>query len=82
MAINPMPCRSCRAAVFFVRSAKTSAYQVLDAEPVADGNIVILDDLAHVCTGDLFEEKLPDGLPKYKSHFATCPDSDKHRKKK
>jgi len=50
----------------------------LDAEPMESGNIVIKDGVAVVMSGELFEEML-DG-PRYQSHFASCPDAQKHRK--
>ncbi len=75
-------CRSCQAPILWVHSAVTGALMPVDAVPVSEGgNIVIVDDKAHVLKGDLFEELMPLETPKYKSHFATCPNAAKHRKK-
>ena len=52
----------------------------LDMKPVESGNIAIKDGVAHVMSGDLFEEFI-DGV-RYQSHFATCPSAEKHRKGK
>lgn len=76
------PCRSCGAPMIWLRSASTGNLMCLDAEPVADGNIVILDGKAVVRKGDLFEENIAADAPRYKSHHATCPDAAKYRKPK
>jgi hypothetical protein len=73
-------CRSCNAPVLWVRTT-SGALMPLDAEPVENGNIALIDGVAHTRRGDLFEEMLPDG-PRYQSHFASCPNAAKHRKKK
>jgi hypothetical protein len=74
-------CRSCGAAVLWVRSATTGALMPLDAVPCEDGNISLVVGMAHVHHGSLFEEMLPEG-PRFKSHFATCPSAASHRKPK
>lgn len=74
-------CRTCKAPILWVRSATTGSLMPLDAEPVEDGNIWLVDGMAHVHHGSLFEEMLPEG-PRYKSHFATCLSPELHRKKK
>ena len=76
---NNGQCRSCGAPILWVLTAAGNK-QPLDAEPVKDGNIILVDGVAHTLRGDLFEEK-HDG-PRYKSHFATCPNSKEHRRKK
>ncbi len=73
-------CRSCGAAILWVKSARTGTLMPLDAAPVENGNIFIKDGLAVVLSGDLFETML-DG-PRYQSHFASCPNAAKHRKTK
>jgi hypothetical protein len=74
-------CRSCSAPLLWVRSATTGSLMPLDAEPAEDGNIWLVDGMAHVHNGSLFEEMLPEG-PRYKSHFASCPNAAQHRKPK
>ncbi len=75
------PCRSCKAPLLWVRTAAFDSLMPLDADPVPDGNIVLIDGKAHVMKGDLFEPFIDD-RPRYKSHHATCPEADKWRKKK
>jgi hypothetical protein len=46
----------------------------LDPEPHPTGNMALVDGVAHFVA--------PDGKDaRYRSHFATCPDADKHRRK-
>lgn len=72
-------CRSCQADIIWIRSSNNNLMP-LDAQPNPEGNIVIKDGVAHVMKGDLFEEMLEG--ERYMTHFATCPNSAKHRKKK
>jgi hypothetical protein len=72
-------CRSCDAPI---KWAKTRAGKTIpvDAEPSADGNLVLVPDFL----GGLFAlaaDSDPD-KPRHKSHFATCPNADAHRKAK
>lgn len=65
-------CSSCNAAVIFIPAEDTGKTNILDAVPVDDGNIQIIDGKAR------FERKnrpLDRGVPRYKSHWATCPDA-------
>lgn len=78
--MQPAKCRTCGAEILWLRTAATGALMPIDRVPVVDGNVAILDGKAHVIKGDLFEPMIEDG-PRYKSHFATCPDAQKHRKK-
>jgi hypothetical protein len=54
----------------------------LDPEPVRDGNVVFTgeydDDVPRVRY--LHRDEAPD-VPTYKSHFATCPNADAHRRR-
>ncbi len=75
-------CGSCKALILWARSAKTNSPMPLNLPPSAEGNVVIVDGLAHVLgQGDLFEPMLPTEGPRYTSHFATCPNAERHRKK-
>lgn len=67
-------CRSCGAAVIWTHTPKGSLMP-LDADPDPAGLIFVSDDcVAYVASGpDLF------GGPRYVSHFATCPDSERWR---
>lgn len=73
-------CRSCGAPLLWIRTSATDSLMPLDAEPVRDGNIILVDGKAHVMRGDLFEDMLEG--PRYVSHHATCPQSAQHRRKR
>lgn len=70
-------CKSCNAEIIFVMSGKTGKMSPLDAQPVEDGNLVIL--------GGAFRSASPEDRrlhrPLYKSHFATCADASRYRSK-
>lgn len=73
-------CRACGAAIFFVLSASGKSVP-LDAVPADNGNYEIGDDgIARVVTKERICE-IEEGSPLYLSHFATCPDAKKFRKK-
>lgn len=76
---DTVPCKSCGKPMVWY-DTRSGNVMPLDPEPAEDGNIVIINGVAHTLRGDLFEEK-HDG-PRYKSHFATCEFAAKHRKKK
>lgn len=73
-------CRSCGARIIWIHSAAGNLMP-LDAEPVENGNLCIIDGKAHAIKNDLFDPMLPQG-PRYQSHFATCSSPELHRKKK
>ena len=72
-------CRACKKPVLWYTTT-LGAVMPLDPEPCDDGNVVIVDGKALSLKGDLWEEH-HDG-PRYKSHFATCPNAAEFRKKK
>lgn len=72
------PCLSCGARIFFARTEKGKSMP-LDAEPVPDGNIVLRDGVVNYLTGP--EMDMPTDRPRYKSHYATCPQAGQWRKK-
>lgn len=72
-------CRShrCGAPIIWARSMATGKLMPVDAEPVADGNIVLTEDLL----GEITAVIEPGATaPRHKSHFATCPDADRFRR--
>ena len=73
-------CRTCGAAIFFVWTPGNKLLPV-DADPVADGNVVVEGDGGEVL-GPLTLAALPVGTLRYRSHFATCPYADEHRRGK
>lgn len=72
-------CKSCGAMMRWVTSENDKAVP-LDAEPVADGNIVLVDGLAHFLKKGETSSMFGDGK-RYKSHFATCEFASQYRKK-
>lgn len=76
-------CRECNAPVIFVESAVSRAIIVLDPEPNQEkGNIVVIDGKAHyIKKDDLFQQR-PEGEVRYVSHFATCTNPKRFRKRK
>lgn len=77
-----MKCRSCNANILWAVTTKGKRIPI-DPTPVKDGNIRLivrennLPPLAIVVT--LSENRDTD---MYKSHFATCPNAQKHRNKR
>jgi len=71
-------CRSCGAAITWVKTSAGKTMPV-DAEPVADGNLVIEDGVVRYLSSNQVAMFVP--ANKYKSHFATCPNASEHRKK-
>lgn len=64
-------CRSCHAPIFYARTPSGTSMPI-DAGTRIDGNLVIVDGVAHV---------RPDAYgPKFVAHFATCPEAKKWRK--
>ena len=72
--------------MMWVLIQKTGKLMPVDPEPVQDGNIVLeerapgMDPLGTVYAN-------PNAVPieatqRYVSHFVTCPNADKHRKRK
>lgn len=76
-----VPCSSCGKPMVWVKTVNGKAMPI-DAEPVADGNLVLAGDgTVRVLKKG---EKGPVGAgvpgPYYKSHFATCSHPQHHRK--
>lgn len=75
-------CRSCGARITWFKTAGGKSIPV-DEDPADDGNIVVdvvnSQFVASVFkTAEVAAEFAPDE-PRYKSHFATCPDGPKWR---
>lgn len=79
---RPATCRSCGAGIWWTVTADGKKMPV-DEEPVTDGGNVVL---ALAPDGTLKSrvlkdsEEAPEGHRLYKSHFATCPQRDEHRR--
>lgn len=97
-------CRSCNREIEWVVVEKSGKKMPIDAQPVADGNIVKLgsQDGESGLNLVVYDKPMPGGaeLPeqgdraafpeigiarpgrreRFKSHFATCPNADEHRR--
>lgn len=67
-------CRSCGAEVIWVKTPRDQNIP-LDVEQVPGGNIELRAGLAFVVPAE-------EGVRRYLSHFATCPNADKHRQRR
>ena len=69
-------CKSCGAPIIWVRT-ENGKMMPLDANPDTEGTIGIVDGVAHFIASELrfVNSKF------YHSHFSTCPNAAKHRKK-
>jgi hypothetical protein len=77
---EPAKCRTCGAAIFWLKHYLTGKLAPIDAEPSPDGNVLI-EGVEHYMTmaKDLFGQS---DRPRHKNHFATCPQADQHHKGK
>ena len=72
-------CRSCGAPILW-RETHAGRRMPIDPEPVADGNVVIEGDIAEVLKAEHLA-RLGGDVPRYRSHFATCPQAAEHRRR-
>lgn len=68
-------CSTCGAAIVWAKTLANGKPAPFDAAPVPDGGFTIEDGVA-IPVGLLTGEN----APRYVTHFATCPDADKHRR--
>ena len=73
-------CKSCGATIFFIKT-KTGKSMPVDAEPSPTGNIRLTETGGEVLGKKAAEEARLNGTPLYLSHYATCPDAAKYRKR-
>lgn len=74
-------CRSCGAPVTWALT-ENKKWMPVDAEPAADGNVLLTagnPPLAKVLTS-FGKGLLGNGERLYRSHFSTCPNARSHRK--
>lgn len=72
-------CRSCGAAVVWAMTQGGKPMPV-DAEPAADGNLVVVEDVAGELRVFVASGRDWPGEPRYRPHFATCPDAERWRR--
>lgn len=78
--MRPVACHSCGAPAVWCNTGK--GRMLVDPSPVEDGNIEIVrwhgNTPVIAVHGPSYE--WPEGVDRFVSHFATCPNADKHRK--
>lgn len=82
-------CKSCAAPIMWAKT-KTGKSMPLDLDPVAHGNISIVDWINPtsatptpvVVVGQLALDDTPTSVWRYQSHFSTCPDAGAHRRRR
>jgi hypothetical protein len=74
-------CRSCHRPIIWAVNGKTGKSMPVDADPADNGNIELLPRAGAAPEAVVHAQPpmLATGL--YLSHFATCPDRDRWRKK-
>lgn len=79
-------CRSCGAPIRWAITEK-GRRMPLDPDPHPDGNVMVEHAAGAdhsgvvVFAGRLLHEERDLGTPLYRSHFASCPDARKHRRR-
>lgn len=85
-------CRSCGKPITWVVVAKSGKKMPLDTQQFLDGNIAPLGTsdgpsglpLVQYVSGPppspQFDSLYPPPVPRYKSHFASCPHAEEHRR--
>ena len=73
-----VPCRTCKAPMFWAKVASTGKNIPIDAAPRDDGNVVLIDH--RTCTVLGPDEAAASQGQKYVSHFMTCPDAKAWRR--
>jgi hypothetical protein len=74
----PSECRTCGAPIQWATTPAGRPIP-LDVDPVEGGNIA-LDTASGVPVAVIGAVDNPDGYPRYRSHFATCPQADHWRR--
>ena len=74
-------CKSCGAEIRYLKTAAGNTMPV-DVEPVEDGNIIVHGENCTIITKAEVASRveLGDATPRFKSHFATCPQATHWRK--
>ncbi len=73
-------CQTCQAPIEWTVSATTGKKMPIDAEPAADGNIVLTGGKAMVLS-PIERLAVAAGTPLFRSHFSTCKQADEWRSK-
>lgn len=85
-------CRSCKAPIVFAVTEPGGSWNPLDPDPVEDGNVELVGRdgefqgkpgaiRCRTLTRDEVAQIQLVPTPRYRSHFATCPQASKWRKR-
>lgn len=79
----PLRCsnQDCQTEVRWLKHKVTGKPAPIEAEPSADGNILVKGNLYRIATPEEREKAKQIGLPLYKNHFATCKFAKSFSKK-
>lgn len=82
--VAPARCRSCEAEIFFAHT-DGGAYSPFDAAPVPDGRWLLALRGGKIVATYANEARRAEATTEernlFKTHFATCPHADEHRKR-
>lgn len=76
------PCKSCAALVFWCVHEDGTRPHPIDAVPAEKGDTAIYPRGGKLVMKPYGDEDAAKGARRYQSHFATCPDAPKWRRKK
>ena len=78
-------CKSCGARMFWAVAAKSGKRLPVNAEPAANGNLVLALRSKPPAPAELiaeaFDAEKHEGRNRFTSHFSNCPQSAQHRRK-
>jgi hypothetical protein len=69
-------CKGCGSEMAWATTT-SGASVPLDPAPVADGNLVFVGKVVRYLHKG---ERVPEGMPRYRSHFSTCPEAGRFRR--
>jgi hypothetical protein len=76
----PVPCKSCGRPIIFAITAK-GRRMPLDADPVAGGNVLVTQEDEDLRAAVVDSASQPVTRPLYRSHFVSCPNAARHRRR-
>lgn len=73
-------CRSCRAPIDWRVNLRTGRPAPIDADPVPDGDVLVMADGRHSVIGRA-DPTPPADMLRFKNHWSTCPDAKAWKKR-
>jgi hypothetical protein len=80
--MNLTTCRSCKAPMAWATNVHTGKNVPIDPDPVDNGNLVLVEIVpgAKLQVRYVKTYERTGSMPRYVSHFSTCPNAAEHRK--